>query len=65
MSRERGGSLIVTNGNDVGIITEKDILSKVLVQQANITNLKLKDIMKSTHHSGKRYRGRGYSESNG
>ncbi|MCJ7631529.1 CBS domain-containing protein [Candidatus Bathyarchaeota archaeon] len=47
MSRERVGSLIVTNGNDIGIITEKDILSQVLARHSNLTKIKVKDVMSS------------------
>jgi CBS domain-containing protein len=46
MSRHHIGSLIVTQGEkDVGIITERDVLSKVIAHQLPTELLEVKDVM--------------------
>lgn len=48
MGIEHIGSLLVTrNGEDVGIITERDIMSKVIVKKGDLEDIKVKDIMSS------------------
>ncbi|MFH0897079.1 MAG: CBS domain-containing protein [Candidatus Bathyarchaeota archaeon] len=48
MSREHIGSILVTfQGEDVGIITEKDILSKIIARKANAETIKVKEVMSS------------------
>jgi CBS domain-containing protein len=46
MGKERVGSLLVTRrGEDVGIITERDIISKVLAQKRPLQTVHVKEIM--------------------
>lgn len=48
MSREDIGSIIVTKqGKDFGIITEKDVISKVVARKANVKKVRVKDVMSS------------------
>ncbi|MCD6477215.1 MAG: CBS domain-containing protein [Candidatus Aenigmarchaeota archaeon] len=46
MSKYRIGSLVVvSNNNVIGIITERDIISDVVAEEANLNNIKVEDIM--------------------
>lgn len=46
MGNERIGSLLVTRGKeDVGIITERDIMSKVIAKKRDLEEVKVKDVM--------------------
>lgn len=46
MDRARIGSLLVTRtGKDVGIVTERDIISKVILRKGILEKVKVKDIM--------------------
>lgn len=48
MSRENIGSIIVTReGKDFGIITEKDIIAKVIAKRASVKKTRVKDVMSS------------------
>lgn len=46
MGKQRIGSLLVTRrGEDIGIITERDIISKVIAEKGNLEIVKVKDVM--------------------
>jgi len=46
MGREHVGALLVTQrGEDVGIITERDIISKIISRRCDLEETKVKDIM--------------------
>jgi len=46
MGKKRIGSLIVTKGQAmVGILTERDIMSKVIAEKRDLKTVKVKDIM--------------------
>ena len=46
MGREHVGSLLVTKrGEDVGIITERDIISKIIATQGDLKETNVKDVM--------------------
>jgi len=45
MLEERVSSLIVENGNDIGIITRKDIIHKVIAKGKSLETVKVRDIM--------------------
>jgi CBS domain-containing protein len=46
MGKKRIGSLIVTKGQAiVGIITERDIMSKVIAEKRDLENVKVKEVM--------------------
>ncbi|MBC7110358.1 MAG: CBS domain-containing protein, partial [Archaeoglobi archaeon] len=48
MARRRVGSIVVTeNGVPVGIVTERDIVTKVVAEGRSPSEVKLKDIMSS------------------
>jgi len=48
MGKEHIGSLLVTReGKDVGIITERDIISKVIARKADMEKIKVKEVMSS------------------
>ena len=46
MGKHHVGSLLVTRNNqDVGIITERDIMSKVLAEKHSLDDIKVKNVM--------------------
>ena len=46
MGKKHIGSLLVTKGkDDIGIITERDILSKVIAEKQSLDAVKVKDVM--------------------
>ena len=46
MGKNRVGSLLVTQGTgDVGIITERDVMSKVIAEKRSLAKAKVKDVM--------------------
>jgi len=46
MGREHIGSLIVSQrGEDIGIITERDLISKIISKRGDLEETKVKDIM--------------------
>ena len=46
MGREHVGSLLVRwKGDDIGIITERDIISKIISRRGDLEETKVKDIM--------------------
>ena len=46
MGKEHVGALLVTKGgNGVGIITERDIISKIIARKGDLEDVRVKDVM--------------------